>query len=347
MGGVLVAYSALGAAGAPPTPPAAAGAAAPASAAPASAAPAAAARPDGTPILLAVREAGLPLGAEFVVIPDEGTLPEPPGPSTAAFNGRYYAAARRLPPGLHPKLDALRHQGLAVYDDKGVPCAATIGEISIVRFGQAWGSMPQRLSDPAQLPGLAEKMWSTPAGPGGRDNLQLWQTAAAVKLAGDPAACPGALIAVPASKKLAPVPLRSAKALQSAAFQQLDSSSFGEGISAKVQLERLSSGLSPISARMLTGATGPSLLLLYVSVLGKRSVAFYALPRPDSMSEAEYLGLTGASTPSRVLGADLDGDGAVDAVLGHGGGVTVVRQAGPAWAFDRLDTASPLRRLDH
>lgn len=317
---------------------AAAPAAAPASAPTAPPTSTAAVAESPAPILMVLPGAGLPLGA-VLLLPTEDPLPKGTGPASATFGGQKYTVVRRAGTQLSPALAALAKRPMTLYDDKGARCTANIGEVLLVKFGYGTGNMISPTSSAKELDTQAARFWDPD------DSFRIWRQAYAFSLTGDTASCAGAMFAVPADKKATLVKLQGASQLESEAFSALNSSGFAESASEKDALEHTSASVVPVSARILRGSVGPSLMLVYLKAYGRRQIAFYAMALADSMKGARWLGVGTASSPSRVTGVEIEAEGEVAAVVSHANGVAVVRQHGTSWNFDNTLDASPLKNL--
>lgn len=132
---------------------------------------------------------------------------------------------------------------------------------------------------------------------------------------------PGATVATVKVGKATP-------AIEAAAGAAFDEDT-GRMANEKQQLEGLDRGAEILSTRVLQRDGAGALVLVYSLVHGDRTIDVYQLATDDPPT-VRVLSSLRAPSPSRVIGADLDGDGLLDAIIAHGSGVAAIYGGGDA-----------------
>jgi hypothetical protein len=227
-----------------------------------------------------------------------------------------------------PAYRALAGQRLVLHGPDGVVCEATVGAPLAVRWGTVSGKTGAALRK-ARGRGIAEPLWT------GNDDVRIWGGYAAATLADSSGPCDGALFATAPGAR----PGRGRVAAASADWKAAAEQRFLGSQVAALSDERVAvfgSGEPSrfTSVRRLGPAEGPSFALLYGMVDGYRAIVVERVPAGDLGAARGAVELFAAS-PSSVTGLDADGDGALDAVIGHPDGVALVLGRGGAVAMFR------------
>jgi hypothetical protein len=139
--------------------------------------------------------------------------------------------------------------------------------------------------------------------------------------------CTGGLYAVAPGTKLATTKVQKASPeIETAATSDWDAN-VGRMAEEKKALEGLDEAGEIISVRVLRLGDLPALVLVYDKVHGKRGIEAYAVTEGAAIA-VEELGGTLAPAPSKVVGLDVDGDRALDVVVGHAAGVSLLAGTG-------------------
>jgi hypothetical protein len=193
------------------------------------------------------------------------------------------------------KLGELAGSRMAMFDDRGRVCAATIGAVI----------------DAASCPGR------TPA-------------AELMELDG---ACEKAIYGIAEDATLATTRVGKAADPVDRAATEMFGADDQRMHDEKAALEGIPHAdvANHVSTRVLERAGLDPIVLAYGTIHGIRTIALFAISTtsgtPDKPSLIE-LGEVTAPSPSRVVGADIDGDGALDAVISHDQGVAYVPSRG-------------------
>lgn len=202
-----------------------------------------------------------------------------------AIPGRWLAAA----PGGATRLAALEGVRFALHGDDGAGprCEATIG----------------------------------PVVTGERCLAYTGAAAELVDLSGD---CAGAIVGVPPGERLLATRVAAVPADLDALVLEAFDGHTGRMADEKAALEELPEAAEVVSSRLLALGGAAPLVLVYARIHGARSIDVYRIRGDGDARAAEPLETLRAPAPSRVIGADLDGDGAVDAVIAHDAGVHLI-----------------------
>ena len=269
--------------------------------------------------------------------------------STAPADGRLvggFVVARHLGAPLPPALAAWRGHKLALRDDTGVVCTATVASAVALRSGTFWGAVIDWRTDPSRRDQLLAELWAGRPEGATRHHDAVFT---AYTLAGETPACRTAYFATAVDRSIKIVRVKAAKPdVERAAYDAFEALGRVGNARSKAALEKLS-GVQTISARVLDGGTGPSLVLVYANVNDNREIALWSMPpRSDDTAPPELveLGAVAAPAPSHVVGFDVDRDGAIDAVIGHATGGALVLHRKPGVTFDLTQTFCPIRSFD-
>jgi hypothetical protein len=206
---------------------------------------------------------------------------------------------------------AVRGQRLAVYSGGGDRCEAVVTDVYAVRTLEVPVDLRARVRDAAGRATLED---------------QLWRAAGDGFLAAAAPGCDGVLAVPAAAAPPAITRLQAASAEIDAEVRGAFERGRGADLDGKAQLEHLDGvPWRYISTRTLSPPHGDALAVAYVSIFGVRTIALFPLP---TIGDNWPLTAIAADTPSTVLGVDADGDGALDAVIGHPAG-TALYLAGP------------------
>lgn len=278
---------------------------------------------DGLPLLVVD---GLPGGIRLIAnyagpLPDSS---EPLLPKLASA----YLIARRLTSGLDPALERLRGQRLDLHDDKGVACTVTVDDVYRVKMGQYWGSL--RDTDPQKLAAI---LWPPPPPVGDpKRERDVWGEFAGLSIM-EEQPCAGAMFATRAGAKVVTAKLKKGDAIEAAVTDAFAKTDLARMIEEKDLLEHVG-GWRTISTRILDGGTGPVLVLLYLKIRDDRSIAIFTMARDSEPPPLAYIDTVAATAPSRVIGVDIDGNGAMDAVVAHGKGAAIIMNGQTGIEYD-------------
>jgi hypothetical protein len=140
--------------------------------------------------------------------------------------------------------------------------------------------------------------------------------------------CAGALYGVTPGRTLKTTKVQKASTeIETAASSDWDANT-GRMAAEKQALEGLDEAGEIISVRVLRLADLPALALVYDKVHGNRGIVVYAVSGEGASIAVEELDGTRAPAPSKVVGLDVDGDRALDVVIGHAAGITLISGSG-------------------
>jgi hypothetical protein len=301
--------------------------------------------PRGTPpddVLLVV--SGLPDRARIIANRTGPSL-DSTAPADGLFVGGFLVA-RHLGESLPPRLAAWRGHKIALRDETGVVCTATVASAVALRSGTFWSDAINWRTEPSRRDELLAALWAGRPQGATREHDAVFT---AFTLAGETSPCQAAFFATSVERPIKTVRVKAAKPdVERAAYDSFESLGWVGNARSKAALEKLS-GVQTISVRVLDGGSGPSLVLVYANVNDHREIALWSMPsRNDDTAPPELveIGAVAAPAPSHVAGFDVDHDGSIDAVIGHATGGAVVLHRKPGITFDLTQTFCPIRTLD-
>lgn len=195
--------------------------------------------------------------------------------------------------GREAALQALAGTRLELRDERGRVCEATIGPV-----------MP-------------------------REGCQRWYPTPVAELVELSGPCGAAFYGVPPGTTLATVKVSKATRELELAAEAVFDEGTGRMAAEKQQLEGLDRAAEIVSTRVLRRDGARGLVLVYSLVHGHRTIDVFELATDDPVTVRD-LDSVRAPAPSRVVGADLDGDGVLDAIIAHDAGAAVVYGNGDA-----------------
>lgn len=265
---------------------------------------------------------GVPLDAELMLGElevGEGDGATGDGAITADADGGMYVAVRPLPT-VPARYRASIGARIELHDDRHVVCTATIGAAVAVRYGTISGDPGVALRT-AKTPLPAAPMWAED-----KEGVHIFGSYLAAPLVDASGDCSTALFATAVGRTFTLTRVAAAKEWEAAAPDVFMNAREPGLASEKNALEGGDTPIRFTSVRRLGPAEGPSYALLY-GVAETRVIIVERVPGPD-LAAGRELASVYAQSPSSVTGVDADGDGAMDVVIGHPGGVSLVKSTG-------------------